>query len=70
VIEKKTPTPEGCPWTCPYHEGKPVEYSVNMNPRTLEYLGRVVHLDIPAQMTPEDCDMVAKAINKVASELA
>lgn len=70
VIEKKTPTPEGCPWTCPYHKGKPVEYSVNMNPRTLEYLSRVVHIDIPPQMTAEDCDMVAKAINKVASELA
>jgi hypothetical protein len=41
-----------------------------MNPRTLEYLSRVVHIDIPPQMTAEDCDMVAKAINKVASELA
>lgn len=70
IIQKMTPTPEGCPWTCPYHKGKPVEYSENMNPKTLEYLGRVVHLDIPSQMTPEDCDMTAKAINKVAAELA
>lgn len=70
VIEKKTPTPEGCPWTCPYHKGTPVEYSVDMNPKTLEYLSRVVHLDIPAQLTEEDCDMIAKAIKKVAAELA
>jgi hypothetical protein len=41
-----------------------------MNPKTLEYLSRVIHLDIPAQMTVEDCDMVALAINKVAAELA
>jgi 8-amino-3,8-dideoxy-alpha-D-manno-octulosonate transaminase len=70
VIEKKTPTPEGCPWTCPYHEGDPVEYSVDMCPKTLEYLSRVIHLDIPPQMTVEDCDMVARGINKVAAVLA
>jgi len=70
VLQKKTPTPEGCPWTCPFHKGKPVEYSEDMNPNTLEYLSRVIHIDIPAQLTLEDCDMIAKAINKVAAELA
>ncbi len=70
IIERKTPTPEGCPWTCPYHKGPEVKYSKDMNPKTLEYLSRVIHLDIPAQMTVEDCDMVALAINKVAAELA
>jgi 8-amino-3,8-dideoxy-alpha-D-manno-octulosonate transaminase len=69
VIGKKTPTAEGCPWTCPYHKGKPVEYSKDMNPNTLEYLSRVVHLDIPSQMTEEDSAMVVKAINKVAEVL-
>lgn len=70
IIEKKTPTSEGCPWTCPYHKGKEVKYSEDMNPNTLDYLGRVVHIDIPSQMTADDCDMIAKAINKVAAELA
>jgi 8-amino-3,8-dideoxy-alpha-D-manno-octulosonate transaminase len=70
VIEKKTPTEEGCPWTCPYHKGEEVTYSKDMNPKTLEFLGRVIHLDIPAQMTEEDCDMIAQAINKVAAVLA
>ncbi|HOJ11124.1 MAG TPA: DegT/DnrJ/EryC1/StrS family aminotransferase [Clostridiales bacterium] len=70
VIEKKTPTLEGCPWTCPYHKGDPVEYSEEMNPKTLEYLSRVIHIDIPSQLTLEDCDMIAKGINKVAAELA
>lgn len=70
VIQKKTPTTEGCPWTCPYHKGEEVEYSVDMNPKTLEYLSRVIHLDIPAQLTDEDCDMIAKAINKVAEVFA
>ena len=70
IIEKKTPTLEGCPWTCPYHKGEPVEYSEDMNPNTLEYLSRVIHIDIPAKLTLEDCDMIAKGINKVAAELA
>jgi len=69
VIEKKTASGEGCPWTCPFHKGPAVEYSVDMNPNTIDYLGRVIHLDIPPQMTDEDCDMIAKAINKVAEAL-
>ncbi len=72
VIEKKAPTDVCCPWECPYHKEKApeVEYDPNMNPKTLEYLGRVVHLDIPPQMTEEDCAMIVKAINKVAAVLA
>ena len=72
VIEKKTPSDVCCPYECPYHaeKAKEVEYDENMNPKTLAYLGRVVHLDIPAQMTDEDCDMIAKAINKVAAVFA
>lgn len=69
IIEKKTPTEEGCPWTCPYHKGKEVEYSVDMNPNTIDYLSRVIHIDIPAQMSVDDCDMIAKGINKVAEVL-
>jgi len=72
VIQKKASSEVCCPWKCPYHEEKApeVQYAEDMNPKTLEYLGRVVHLDIPAQMTDEDCDMIAKAINKVAAVLA
>ena len=70
VIEKKAPSDVRCPWDCPYHKGEEVSYADDMNPKTLEYLGKVVHLDIPAQMSDEDCDMIAKAINKVAEVLA
>jgi len=70
VIERKTPTPEGCPYTCPYYKGDaPARYSENMCPRTTELLSRTVHLDIPAQLTDEDCDMIAKGIRKVAEAM-
>lgn len=70
VIQKKAPNDIQCPWSCPYHKGEEVEYSVDMNPNTLEYLGRVIHLDIPSQLTGEDCDSIAHAIRKVAAVLA
>jgi 8-amino-3,8-dideoxy-alpha-D-manno-octulosonate transaminase len=69
VLQKKTPTSEGCPWTCAYYKGN-VEYSEDMNPNTIEYLGRVIHIDIPSQMTLEDSSMIVEGINKVAAELA
>ena len=69
IMSKATPTAEGCPWTCPYHKGPEVNYSPDMCPNTLEILSRAVHIDIPSQLTPEDCDMIAKGIRKVALAL-
>jgi len=66
IIQKKTPTPDGEPWTSRHHQGPDVEYSRDMCPKTLELLSRVVHIDIPPQMTLDDCDMIAEGINKVA----
>ncbi|NLD88227.1 MAG: DegT/DnrJ/EryC1/StrS family aminotransferase [Clostridiales bacterium] len=70
VIEKKTPTSVNCPWDCPYHKGPEVEYSENMCPNMLEYLSRVVTLDVPPQMSVEDCEMIVKGIRKVAEVFA
>ncbi|MHB9129864.1 MAG: DegT/DnrJ/EryC1/StrS family aminotransferase [Armatimonadota bacterium] len=69
IMQKATPTAEGCPYTCPFHKGEPVEYREDMCPNTLELLSHTVHLDIPPQMTGEDCDMIAKGIRKVARAL-
>ena len=68
IIEKVTATPEGCPYTCQFY-GKKVEYSPDMCPNTLDLLSRSIHLDIPPQMTDEDCDMIAHGIRKVAGAL-
>jgi len=69
ILNKWTPTAEGCPYTCPYYIGKggDMRYSPDMNPNTLALLGRSVHIDIPPQMTDEDCDMIAEAIIKVSN---
>jgi dTDP-4-amino-4,6-dideoxygalactose transaminase len=69
ILNKWTATNEGCPYTCPYYreKGGKIEYSKDMNPNTLNLLGRSVHIDIPPQMPDDDCDMISEAIIKVAS---
>jgi len=69
IINMASTTPVGCPYTCPYYKGELPKYSEDMCPNTLAYLSRTIHLDIPPQMTEEDCDMTAKAIRKVAEAL-
>ena len=67
IMNKWTPTPEGCPYTCPYHKGPVPNYNREMCPQTLALLDRSVHLDIPPQMSEDDCDLIIEAIHKVAN---
>ncbi len=67
ILEQKTPTTEGCPYTCPYYEGQLPDYSEDMCPKTLDYLRRTVRVSISASWTPQDCAAVSAGINKVAA---
>ena len=70
LMEKMMPSKKGCPFNCPMTpSGKEIEYTEDMCPNTLEWLSRTIHLDIPPQMTDEDCDQIAGAIEKVAAVL-
>ena len=64
ILSQKTPTPEGCPFTCPYYKGRLPEYSADMCPNTLDLVDRALHISIDQWWTEEDCRDVAKAINK------
>lgn len=65
ILEHKTATSEGCPFTCPYYEAPLPQYSADMCPRTLDLLSRAVRVAIPTHWEERDCDLVAAAINKV-----
>ncbi|MGH2461965.1 MAG: DegT/DnrJ/EryC1/StrS family aminotransferase [Chloroflexota bacterium] len=65
VLAKRGATPAGCPWTCGAYHGK-VEYSPDMCPRSLDYLGRAIHVGFSQRMTPEHADLIAAGIQKVA----
>ncbi|MGD0111766.1 MAG: aminotransferase class V-fold PLP-dependent enzyme [Armatimonadota bacterium] len=65
ILEQKTATDEGCPFTCPYYEGPLPEYSEDMCPTSLDLLDRAVYVYVDQWWTADDCRQVASAINKV-----
>ncbi len=68
IIAQNMPTELGCPYRCPLYQGE-VRYSADMWPRTLDLLGRSVHLDISPLLTDTDCDQIAEGIVKVLDAL-
>jgi dTDP-4-amino-4,6-dideoxygalactose transaminase len=46
ILEKRTITAEGCPFTCPYYKGGPVEYRKGMLPQTDDLLSRAINISI------------------------
>ncbi len=66
--EKMMPTQKGCPFNCPL-SGPVPEYRPDACPQTAAWLARSVHLDIPPQLSGQDCDQIAEGIRKVASVL-
>jgi len=46
ILEKRTITPEGCPFTCPYYTGGKVTYEKGMLPQTDDLLSRAINISI------------------------
>jgi len=46
ILEKRTITPEGCPYTCPYYKGGEVKYDKGMLPQTDALLNRAINLSV------------------------
>ncbi len=69
IMEQKTATDEGCPFTCPYYEGELPPYSPDMCPNTTDLMERALFVNINQWWTDNDCRRVAAAINDVFSEL-
>lgn len=46
ILEKRTITAEGCPFTCPYYKGGEVKYSKGMLPQTDRLLARTINISI------------------------
>ena len=65
VINKWSSDATGYPWAPQYYKGN-VEYSRDMCPRTLDYLGRVITINLGQKWTTRDADDVAAGILKVA----
>jgi 8-amino-3,8-dideoxy-alpha-D-manno-octulosonate transaminase len=69
ILEQKTATPEGCPFTCAYYEGPLPAYSPEMCERSAELVDRAIFLYVDQWWTAGDCRNAAAAINKVCRVL-
>ncbi len=66
ILEQKTATPEGCPFTCP-HVAKRPEYSADMCPTTKDIMRRLAALNITPYYDPVATSQRAA---KLTSDLA
>ena len=67
IMEQRTWTPEGGPWRWARRK---IEYHPEMCPRSLDLLGRAVHLHVSPLLTNEDVEETVEGINRVLEALA
>lgn len=68
VMEKRGVTEHDNPWTCQSYKGN-VQYSKDMCPISLDYLGRAISISLHQNLTSEDCQEAIQAIQKVAKHI-
>ncbi|MEF3306994.1 DegT/DnrJ/EryC1/StrS family aminotransferase [Paenibacillus sp. GYB003] len=66
VLEKRGASERDTPWNCASYKGN-VQYSPDMCPNTLDWLGRAVAIGLHQHMTEQDRDDVVNAIRKTAA---
>ena len=67
VLEQRTWAPNGGPWRWAQRD---IRYDREMCPRTLDLLGRAVHLDINPLLTNQDVEETIEGVNRVLMALA
>ena len=67
-MDKKSVAKDGLPWSV-VPEGELPKYSRDMCPRTLDLLGRSIHIEINHNYSDEDCNAIALGINRVLRRL-
>jgi hypothetical protein len=66
-MEQRTWSPNGGPWR---DAQRPITYHKEMCPRTLDLLGRAVHLNVSPLLTNEDIEETLEGVNRVLNALA
>ena len=64
ILTQRAWTPAGGPWA---RHPRPVVYSPEMCPATLELLGRAIHLDISPDLSNTSLEEISEALHKVLS---
>lgn len=61
ILHQRTWSPGGGPWR---NHPRKVEYTPEMCPRTLDLLSRAVHIDVSPELTSENLEELADALNR------
>jgi 8-amino-3,8-dideoxy-alpha-D-manno-octulosonate transaminase len=67
IMAQRTWTPNGGPWRWAHRK---IEYSKDMCQRSLDLLGRAIHLNVSPLLTNEDVEETVEGLNRVLSALA
>ncbi|MBX3012644.1 MAG: DegT/DnrJ/EryC1/StrS family aminotransferase [Caldilineaceae bacterium] len=67
IMEQRTWSPNGGPWR---DAQRPIEYTKEMCPRSLDLLGRAVHLNVSPLLTNEEIEETLEGVNRVLNALA
>lgn len=67
IMTQRVWTPNGGPWRWAQRE---IRYTLDMCPRSLDLLGRAVHLDVSPLLTNEDVEETVEGVNRVLEALA
>jgi dTDP-4-amino-4,6-dideoxygalactose transaminase len=67
ILNRRTWTASGGPWRWAQRD---IQYSTDLCPRTLDLLGRAVHLDVSPLLTNEDVEETVEGVNRVLDALA
>ena len=62
ILNQRTWSSEAGPWK---HHPRPISYSEDMCPRTLDLLSRAIHLDINPEMSMDLAEEMTEGLNKV-----
>ncbi|MCK4872039.1 MAG: DegT/DnrJ/EryC1/StrS family aminotransferase [Phycisphaerales bacterium] len=68
VLNMSTATPEGCPFTCPYYDGK-VRYYHGMCPRTEAFARRLIYIPLAPTFEDREIADVVIGVRKVAAHV-
>jgi dTDP-4-amino-4,6-dideoxygalactose transaminase len=68
VLNKRGISPNDNPWRNEHYRGD-VQYSRDMCPNTLNWLGRAIAIELHQHMADEDCTDVVDAVHKVSAML-
>lgn len=67
ILNQRTWSAQGGPWK---NHPRDITYTTDMCPRSLDWLGRAVHIDISPELDSQMVEEIAEGLNKVLADMA